>query len=125
SGEPSRKSLEGDRPGEPQLLIYAAAMGGEVDGVFFGQLKPRNLKAVGYSREQQFPGRAMGVLREKWDGFLEMSRDSVEGLAREFVEGRAAVDPVKGACQYCHISPLCRVHELADSGSELGVDDTE
>ena len=111
SGEPSRSSLDGDRPGEPQLLVYAAALGREVDGIFFGQLKPRNLKGVGYSREQHFPGRAMGVLREKWDGFLEASQANVERLAREFVEGCAAVNPAKGACQYCRISPLCRIQE--------------
>ncbi len=125
SGEPSRKGLEGVRPSEPQLLVYATAMGSEVDGVFFGQLKPRNLKAVGFSRERQFPGRAIGVLRNQWDDFLETSRENVERLAREFVEGRAAVDPTKDACEYCHISPLCRVHELADSEYGLGLDQNE
>lgn len=125
SGEPTRKSLEGERPSEPQLLIYAAAMGGEVDGLFFGQLKPRNHKAVGWSREPQFPGRASGVLRDKWDGFLEASRDAVERLAREFIEGRAAVNPAKGACEYCRTTPLCRVQEAINSGGAWGEDEIE
>ena len=124
SGKPSRNSLEGDRPGEPQLLIYAAALGSEVDGIFFGQLKPRALKAIGFSRERQFPGRGMGGMRDEWDDFLGKSREKVERLAREFVEGQAAVDPAKNACQYCGISPLCRIHESADSGSDLDGEDS-
>src|SRR5207248_9801368 len=51
SGEPKIKQLEGDRPAEPQLLVYAAAMKQDVDGIFFGQLKPRDLRAVGFSRQ--------------------------------------------------------------------------
>lgn len=125
SGEPSRSYLDGTRPSEPQLLIYATALGREVDGVFFGQLKPRKLKAVGYSREQHFPGRAMGVCRDKWDDFLEKWQDCVEGLAREFVDGHAHVQPGKGACQFCRVTPLCRIHELANTGDEAGADDGE
>jgi ATP-dependent helicase/nuclease subunit B len=111
SGETSRSSLDDERPGEPQLLIYAAALGREVDGLFFGQLKPRCLKLVGYSREQHVPGRAMGVLREKWDGFLDSSYEHLQRIAQEFVEGHMAVRPAKGACVYCKMKPLCRVRE--------------
>jgi len=111
SGETSRSSLDDERPGEPQLLIYAAALGREVDGLFFGQLKPRCLKLIGYSREQHVPGRAMGVLREKWDGFLDSTYENLQRIAQEFVEGHMAVRPAKGACVYCKIKPLCRVRE--------------
>ncbi len=29
--------------------------------------------------------------------------------AREFIAGEAAVEPQKGACDYCDLGPLCRV----------------
>ena len=112
SGKTSRQDLLGLRPEEPQLLIYAAALGREVEGVFFGQLKPRELSMIGYSREQHLPGKAMGVLRgDKWDEFLEDARENVERIAREFVQGQVRVDPVKGACTFCGMKPLCRVSE--------------
>ncbi len=68
SGEQTRPKLEGERPLEPQLLVYAAAVQEEVDGIFFGQLKPRELKAVGFSRDETFLGSDRD--RAKGLGFL-------------------------------------------------------
>jgi hypothetical protein len=39
------------------------------------------------------------------------SRNNIERIARGFVEGVADVDPIKGACDYCSMKPLCRVYE--------------
>jgi len=110
SGKPMRKQLEGERPAEPQLLVYAAALGTNVDGIFFGQLKHRELRAVGFSRDRHFPGRTADLKRD-WDSFMQESRSNIERITRGFVEGFAAVEPLKGACDYCGIKPLCRVSE--------------
>ncbi len=110
SGEPSASHLDKDRPKEPQLLVYAAALGREVDGVFFGQLKPRDPRLVGYSRQAHTQDRKSKVLKD-WYGFLEERASKVEELAREFASGEAAVDPVHGACEYCQMKPLCRLNE--------------
>lgn len=110
SGKPTRNQLEGERPAEPQLLVYAAALGNDVDGIFFGQLKPRDLRAVGFSREQHFLDRTANIKRD-WDFFMQESRTNIERITRGFVEGFAAVDHIKGACDYCNIKPLCRVYE--------------
>ena len=61
SGQPMRNQLEGERPAEPQLLVYAAALGNDVDGIFFGQLKPRDLRGVGFSREKHFLDRTAEI----------------------------------------------------------------
>jgi ATP-dependent helicase/DNAse subunit B len=122
SGETSRSSLDDERPGEPQLLIYAAALGREVDGLFFGQLKPRCLKLVGYSREQHVPGRAMGVLRDRWGAFLDSSYQNLQRIAQEFMEGHMAVRPAKGACEYCKVMPLCRVRESQGAAGDSDTD---
>jgi probable DNA repair protein len=111
SGKQSRKKLECPRPHEPQLLVYAAATGEDVDGVFFGELKPRELRVVGFSREKHFDSPSVTVMRDGWDAFLRRSEDEVERIAGEFVRGHAAVDPLRGACEYCGIRPLCRVNE--------------
>jgi ATP-dependent helicase/nuclease subunit B len=110
SGKPMRKQLEGERPAEPQLLVYAAALGNDVDGIFFGQLKPRELRAVGFSREKHFADRTAEV-KQDWDAFMQESRENVGRITRGFLEGFAAVAPIEGACNYCGMRPLCRVNE--------------
>ncbi len=122
SGKQSRPKLEGPRPPEPQLLVYAAALREEVAGIFFGQVKPREVKAVGFSREKQFKGHSVQVKKD-WDSYLESAKTNVEKLARDFVHGEAAVDPIKQACDYCSSKPLCRVKEIRGTQEEDGNDD--
>jgi probable DNA repair protein len=117
SGEPKLKQLEGDRPAEPQLLVYAAAMEQDVDGIFFGQLKPRDLRGVGFSRQKHFSDRT-AKLKDDWDSFMQESRFNIERIARGFMEGLAAVHPIKGACDYCSMGPFCRVHESNEREQE-------
>ncbi len=110
SGQQRRPKLEGDRPEEPQLLVYAASAGRTVDGVFFGQLKPREVKAVGFSRGKQFSGQTATVKKD-WDDYLDRSAGIVEMLANEFVQGVAEVRPIGGPCEFCGLKPLCRLNE--------------
>jgi len=117
SGKQTATKLEGDRPAEPQLLVYAAAVDEPVSGVFFGQLKPRELRAVGSGRERHFPGRAANVKKD-WDNFMAQSTFNVEQIARGFVSGVAVVDPIKGACDYCSQKPFCRVREMSALAGE-------
>ncbi|MBV9761101.1 MAG: PD-(D/E)XK nuclease family protein [Acidobacteriaceae bacterium] len=111
SGKQSRNKLNCPRPPEPQLLVYASAMEDEVDGVFFGELKPREPRAVGYSREKHFEGMSVTAMKAGWNTFLQNAEAEVAKLASEFVSGYAAVQPLAGACQYCRVRPLCRVNE--------------
>jgi hypothetical protein len=120
SGETSSGSLDGDRPKEPQLLAYAASMPrDEVGGFFFGQLKARNPRLLGYSAQRHVDNKRSQV--NHWDDFLESRIGVVERLAAAFVAGDAAVNPLKGACEYCSIGPLCRINELrcTDNGEDV------
>jgi ATP-dependent helicase/nuclease subunit B len=110
SGKQSSPKFDADRPPEPQLLVYAAALGNRVDGLFLCQLRPRELKAIGYSREKQFSGKSAAVEND-WDGFLDKSSACVERLARDFAAGLAVIDPANGACTYCGQKSLCRIRE--------------
>lgn len=120
SGQQTTTKLDGDRPPEPQLLVYAACVGPEnVDGVFFGQIAPRDLKGVGFSANKHFPGQSARI-RSDWRSFIASSVEKVETLAAGFLAGNAAVDPIKVACGYCQLKPLCRIRE---AGVDLeGVD---
>jgi RecB family exonuclease len=110
SGEQTRNKLECPRPAEPQLLVYAAAMSGRVDAVLLGQLQSRNMAFAGFLREKHFPGLKSKV-RKDWDEFLNGACAEMERLAADFAAGKAAVDPVKKACEYCALKPVCRVNE--------------
>jgi probable DNA repair protein len=112
SGDTSAANLNGERPKEPQLLAYAAAMRDEVDGMFFAQLKPRDPKLVGYAREMHIEGQKPFAKDMAWDEYLDDRTGVVERLAQSFMAGEAAVHPLPGACEYCTLAPLCRVNEL-------------
>jgi ATP-dependent helicase/nuclease subunit B len=117
SGAQTRGKLIGQRPPEPQLLVYAASVNSKVDGIFFAQLKPREVKAVGFSRKKHFKA-TTAEEKKDWDIYIEASRDIVEKLAKDFVRGVATVDPIKGACDYCASKPFCRVNELGAAREE-------
>jgi RecB family exonuclease len=111
SGLQERKKLDGQRPPEPQLLLYASTFGEEVEGVFFAQLKPRDLHPIGYSRHDQFSSRKVEVLADGWPAQLTEWRETVDRLARDFAQGYAHVHPAPDACTFCQNRPLCRVGE--------------
>jgi hypothetical protein len=114
----------GERPGNPQLPIYAL-------------LRPESLIAVAYARVNAAePG--FVAESERRDVFHPRSRSTkmegmpdfaalvglwsrrVERIAGEFAAGRAMVAPTPDACRTCHLQGLCRVpaalEEWEDSG---------
>jgi probable DNA repair protein len=111
SGEQKRSKLELPRPQEPQLLVYAAGLSGQVDGILFAQLKARDVRPVGFTRDKQFKSKTVDVEGAAWEEFLAQSEIEVERLAKEFKAGYAALDPRNGACDYCSQKPLCRIQE--------------
>ena len=119
SGPQSRNKLKGTRPKEPQLLVYAASSADQVDGIFFAEMKPNAVRAVGVSREKQFESKSVDIKKHDWNSFLEESRAEVYRLADQFVNGYAAVDPISAdVCGYCPSKPLCRVNEAGGQREE-------
>jgi RecB family exonuclease len=98
SNAPSLNSWEGDRPAEPQVPLYAARCATHVAAALFANLRPGELK---------FTGIADDKLAEK----VREWNTTLEKIAVEFAEGRAEVDPRKGACDNCRLTPLCRISE--------------
>jgi ATP-dependent helicase/nuclease subunit B len=110
SGRQTSPKFDAARPPEPQLLVYAAALGSCVDGLFLCQLRPRDMKAIGHSRNKEFAFTSAAV-EEDWDGFLKNGIAAVEKLARDFCDGLALADPSPHACDFCCQKPLCRIQE--------------
>ena len=112
----SPKLWQGERPDEPQLLAYAVAAGLDgVEGIAFGSVRvgKHNLRLKGWAADPSVVG--------GWTGQVDFAeqmpewRRVVEGLARQFAEGDASVDPkmYPKTCQHCGQRLLCRLDTAA------------
>jgi len=110
--------LCGERPAEPQMLVYAASLGEEVEGALFGQAIRGDPKLIGYAREKHVNDRLCEALGDDWPARRRNWETTVRALAAQFRSGEAAVNPAKGACKFCHLKPLCRVLEAKTLESE-------
>jgi ATP-dependent helicase/nuclease subunit B len=121
SGNPKASYLTGDRPSEPQLLVYAASLGHEVEGILFARVKAREADLIGYSKDRHVPGNKVTVLGGGWEAQLRQWQQTVAHLANEFRNGNATVDPGPKACDFCDFKPLCRIQETR--GNQEGEDE--
>lgn len=124
TGDVSPKSWDLPRPDDVQLPLYAGFGLDEdevVGGLVFAKVRPgdtcfagrvANAKATldsslnGTSSLLKYPMSAEQLM--DW-------RDAIERLARDFIAGRADVDPRDPAktCEACGLQTLCRIHERA------------
>ena len=115
-----------ERPDDPQLPLYAL---GERDGlaaVSYACLKPGETGFMGLAAGPGMP-EGIGVYAEKrtrpttapdWDGLLKYWEKNLAVLAEEYAAGDARIHPKRAqTCERCHLSTLCRIHELR--GAEL------
>ncbi|MBV8852813.1 MAG: PD-(D/E)XK nuclease family protein, partial [Sinobacteraceae bacterium] len=110
----------------PQLLSYLAALLADGTGQPVDALATVNITA----REVRFAGvaRLAGLLPKVdvvqaadtatiganiWSQRTQEWLQRVAQLARQFLAGSAEVDPKEGACDFCHLTSLCRI---ADRG---------
>jgi RecB family exonuclease len=119
------------RPRLPQLPFYALAMLQQkfnLAGVSFaivckgepgfrGYLRARDLLPCPDPSNRIFEGIAFDEYAGRWA--VELER-----IATSFVQGGAAVDPKTppgksgSPCEYCHLTSLCRVADLANDDSD-------
>ena len=123
SGDVSPKSWELPRPDDVQLPLYAGfALNRETEelgGLVFAKVR---------AGDQAFTGRVFDAKRTLLPNIpanSSLARDSfsieqlidwreyIEQLARNFLDGRAEVNPREfpGTCERCGLQTLCRVHE--------------
>ena len=120
SGQTFLKHLLGQRPYEPQLLVYASATSDEVDGVFLAQVRARECAVSGMATREHFPERKSKSAPD-WLQERKNLRERLETIAAEFVAGVAVVEPQGEACNFCGLQSLCRIAENG-SGREEGND---
>lgn len=114
SGNAQRFEAEAVRPQHPQLLAYAVAAGPALAAVASVHVQSSGIRWRGAAdRAGRVPGLSgpksgeapLAEQRTRW-------HERLSALAAEFLAGNAAVQPLDGACRYCHLPLLCRIDAL-------------
>jgi RecB family exonuclease len=111
SGAPRAFDAMLERPEQPQLLAYALTAGEATAVVLAAYLGRDGLKLRGIAdRADRLPGlRQAAEAPAMGPALLQSWQAQLQRLAHEFLAGYAAVDPMNGACEHCHLQALCRV----------------
>ena len=115
SGRAQTPDWFGERPTYPQLLAYLAALGAEVVALAAVNVNAREVRFTGVAatgdvlpRVKPIPA-VTGAASADWHAQQQAWVALVERLIRAFLGGDARVDPAPGACDYCHLTDLCRI----------------
>jgi ATP-dependent helicase/nuclease subunit B len=108
----------GERPGEPQLPLYAL-LDEKIQGIAFASIAEEPPQFVGLGEalgltsdnEKPLQQQTKGIA-EQWPELIGAWRRSLTTLADNFISGEARVDPASGACRYCDLASVCRVRQL-------------
>ena len=133
SGDVKPTSWDLPRPDDVQLPLYANFAlhrdPSEIGGLVFAKVRPGELAFAGLVRDARatlysdLRGSTNLVKRPLDSERLSAWRDCIEQLARDFLSGRAVVNPrdYPKTCEYCGLQSLCRVQEYPpQSGDESG-----
>jgi ATP-dependent helicase/nuclease subunit B len=137
SGDVSPKSWELPRPDDVQLTLYAGfALDDDqfLGGLAFARIRPGELAftgCVGAPADTLFAGLQNGSALMKNALTAEMLiawREAIEQLAKDFLNGRAEVDPREypKTCERCGLQTLCRIQEqqgVNESDEDAEADD--
>lgn len=83
---------------QPQLPIYAIT--NPIQGIAFIQLNADKVAIKGLFKDQD---------PQQWQQQTNAWKTTLETTSKNFQNGAAAVLPNKTACQYCPLTPLCRI----------------
>jgi ATP-dependent helicase/nuclease subunit B len=135
TGDVFPKAWELPRPEDVQLPLYAGfALDAEPGGMLFARLRAGQSKFVGQVAAADvtlFPnlkGNESLAKKKLTSGQLNAWQEYIEQLARDFVAGRADVDPRQypATCDRCGLHAVCRIYENRmdeDADDDGGTDD--
>ena len=106
TGDCSIGHTKGDRPKEPQLLIYECALAEEGEqsvDIAYAKVKRGDVKYLARSKARNYEPVS-----------IEEKKEILEQIANGFLTGQADVDPLGGACEYCDVYPVCRKDDRSE-----------
>ena len=111
SGRPVSADWYGERPTHPQLLAYLTALGADVVALATVNLTAHKVcfSGVAASEELLPEVRAYAGASPDWSAQQRSWAQLIGRLIGAFLAGEARVDPAPGACDYCHLTDLCRI----------------
>ena len=131
SGRPQTPDWYGERPTYPQLLAYLAALGSEVVALATVNLTAREVRFTGVAasgdvlpKVKAIPA-VTGAALSDWRAQQLRWQALIERLIRAFLAGDARVDPAPGACDYCHLTDLCRIGAQPSAEPPAHTDDAD
>jgi ATP-dependent helicase/nuclease subunit B len=117
SGRPVSGDWESDRPTHPQLLAYLAAVNDDVRALATVNVTvAKGVRFAGVAADGDLLPNVKANDARPWEQRRAEWLALVEALATDFLAGRAVVDPMPGACDYCRINSVCRI---ADRGAGM------
>ena len=121
TGNVARNAWDLPRPEDVQLPLYTCfALEGDVPGgLLFAKVRAGDVRFVGYARAAGttlFAGIAPSdplARQPLTDERMREWSDCIEQLAKDFIGGRASVDPREFplTCDHCDLHAVCRIHE--------------
>lgn len=125
---PTRTAFFGDRPVAPQLPAYVLArrQAGKSTpaGIAVASLRTgaESLQGIATAslaaQENGLQDVAKSQAAGDWEEAVELWEQSIAALGEAFARGDAAVDPLPGACEYCHLALACRISEQREFAEE-------
>jgi probable DNA repair protein len=130
SGRPGSPDWFGERPTHPQLLAYLAALGSDVVALATVNLTAREVRFTGVAATGELLPKVKALAHSTeaaadWGAQQRSWQALIERLIREFLSGEAQVDPAPGACDYCHVTDLCRIRAHFAPESPAHADDSD
>jgi RecB family exonuclease len=132
TGDLGPKQWMDDRPEDVQLPLYATyGVRDKLEGLLFARLRPGDLSFCGRVRDARrsllpsLNGRDGLVKDPLTDEQVNEWRELIEALGRDFVEGKAAVDPREPGktCERCHLHGVCRIAENDPESALAGLEE--
>jgi ATP-dependent helicase/DNAse subunit B len=133
------KSWIGERPDEPQLPLYFQTAEQQISALAFARLKRgKTFGFEGVSATENVLPNVTPIEQKRgmqdrgyvsWDVLIQEWEVALDNLAKQFVNGIAAVDPKNGGltCAQCDLQSVCRVAEFngvtIDAGANTDADD--
>jgi ATP-dependent helicase/DNAse subunit B len=120
SGQAKKFDALAQRLPQPQLPAYAIAVGARCSALATVYLGREGVTVRGIAdradRMNRLPAPKKG--EPGWEELMQRWRQQLQALVDQFLRGEAAVQPLPDACDYCHLSLLCRIDSNAVESDE-------